>query len=174
MHNCSSYWHRVVLIFLLLIVQDLKAASIQLTEEDLLINNSEQFDKLHYPLRQSESSINYENTDVSYEDYTNMKKPEHEAAAADAQKTKDNMMIENENSKAYIEYVVEAAPFKEPNADGKHAAAKKPKILFKADKNLQRVEKKSWKIPIKILTLPNEQRHSNQQMMEQLSEAIDG
>jgi hypothetical protein len=169
MHNCSSYWHRVVLIFLLLIVQDMQAASIQLTEEDLLINNSEQFDKLHYPLRQSESSINYENTDVSYEDYTNMKKPEHETA----QKTKDNMMIENENNKAYIEYVVEAAPYKESNAESKHAP-KKPKVLFKADKNLQRVEKKSWKIPIKILTLPNEQRHSNQQMMEQLSEAIDG
>ena len=99
----------------------------------------------------------------------NMKKPEHEAA----QKTKDNMMIENENNKAYIEYVVEAAPYKEPNAESKHAP-KKPKVLFKADKNLQRVEKKSWKIPIKILTLPNEQRHSNQQMMEQLSEAIDG
>ncbi len=188
MFVCDSYWHRVLILSLLLLnIQLIKSAPF-MTDDVIIISNHEQIEnKSHFPLRESiETSaallvnsnsnnpsnhhlFKNENADSLYDEFASLKKDE-------STKAKNDMLIENLNEdKAYVEYIVEATPLVKQPTDNKHndASKKQQKILFKADKNLQRVEKKSWKIPMKTIAQYSEISQDNgapQQMMDELSE----
>ena len=102
-----------------------------------------------------------ENTDINqaYEDYLNMKQSLEQAQ----EKVTDDMLFENlSENKAYVEYIVQTASpeARKNNINRINISPKRQKILFKADKNLKRVEKKSWKIPMKTIALYTENKET--------------
>ena len=92
---------------------------------------------------------------------------------------KGNDLSEDENisDNKNTFYIVKAQPINRrlSNKNSKSSSSKQRKI-FKADKNLQRLEKKSWKIPIKSLALYSENSKDSQapqKMMDELTDLFD-
>lgn len=125
-------------------------------------NNNGSIDKLIDTLSNSDNNNNNNNGDFLDEFKIN--------------DSKEN--IENDqliDDKTY--YIVKASPLnKRLNKQSKNNTNKQKKI-FKIDKNLQRLEKKSWKIPIKSLALYNSEHGKDsqapQKMMDELADILE-
>lgn len=90
---------------------------------------------------------------------------------------------DEDTSDAYFKYIVQASSLNKPH----HMNQKKKALnklnsnnqlnmnrkIFRADKNLQRLEKKSWKIPIKTVALYKDNYQSPQKMVGELNELFD-
>ncbi len=168
------YLSKVLFILLLLSQFDHSLAAPMIDDELIISNGNHKIHKIRYnqPYRHNEN--NYEKTDSSYEDLINLK----QQIVNEAQKVTEDIIMENlKENKAYIEYLIESQQQQQPEIIQRrqfsdHTPTKKQKILFKADKNLKRVEKKSWKIPMKTIALYTENSHSGQNMMDELTEAF--
>lgn len=95
----------------------------------------------------------------------------------DDQNTSEDKLVEElKENKAMLEYIVESAEKHmnqhKSNTSPSRSLSKKQKQVFKKDKNLKRIEKKSWKIPMKTLALYTENSHQGQNMMDELTEAF--
>ena len=89
-----------------------------------------------------------------------------------------NAKIPDSNSKnPYFSFMSDMAPrLQRQNEMGKSDDFLSSKKIFKADKTLQRLEKKSWKIPIKSIVLYSENSNSNAKLASkfgQLTDAFD-
>jgi hypothetical protein len=177
MVRCNTF--SKVLLILLMISQFNGSLTAPMIGDELIISNgNHKIHKIRYnqPYREptyNQYPNNYENTDSSYEDLISLKQD----LVNEAQKVTEDMIMENlKENKAYVEYIVESQQ-QQPEIIQRRQFAnrtptKKQKILFKADKNLKRVEKKSWKIPMKTIALYTENSHSGQNMMDELTEAF--
>ena len=127
-------------------------------------NNNRSLDKSTLNLSEILSNTKYNDEDLleDREEIGDTIKPE----GAD-------QMIEDMSNDDKTFYIVKASPInKRPNKQ----ASKKQKKIFKVDKNLQRLEKKSWKIPIKSLALFSENTkdpQAPQKMMDELTDLFD-
>ena len=78
----------------------------------------------------------------------------------------------NSNKNAYFSYILDQS-----SHQGQGQLAKSSKRIFKADRTLQRLEKKSWKIPIKSVALYSESSKSKakapQKMLGELQDLFD-
>lgn len=95
----------------------------------------------------------------------------------DDQHTSEDQLVEElKENKAMLEYIVESAEKHmnqhKSSPSPSRGLSKKQKQVFKKDKNLKRIEKKSWKIPMKTLALYTENSHQGQNMMDELTEAF--
>jgi hypothetical protein len=129
-------------------------------------NNNGSLDKSTLNLSEKLSNTKYNDEDLQ-EDREEISETKPEGT---------DQFIEDLSNDDKTFYIVKASPInKRPNKQAKVNSSRQKKI-FKADKNLQRLEKKSWKIPIKSLALFSENTkdpQAPQKMMDELTDLFD-
>jgi hypothetical protein len=147
------------------------AYSVPIIPEEIVIdytqnnnNNNGSIDKLIDTLSNSDNNNNNNNNNGDFLE---------EFKINDSKENIENDQLIDD--KTY--YIVKASPLnKRLNKQSKDNTNKQKKI-FKIDKNLQRLEKKSWKIPIKSLALYNSEHSKDsqapQKMMDELADILE-
>lgn len=161
MLRCNTF-SKVLLIFIMLQYQE--SLAMPMIDDELIISDghNHHIRKIHY---NQPSVRSIYNSEPSYDKILNLK----QELVTEAEKMATDMLIESlKENKAYVEYIIESE--QQPEISSNRIQSKKH--IFKADKNLKRLEKKSWKIPMKTLALYTENSHQGQNMMDELTEVF--
>ena len=178
MVRCEAFLKLLLVLFVMLHLKMIQAAPI--TEDDLIISNIEMSMRNNedsHPMSKSTSEEknvysqhrqHYLNNDI-LEKYLSLSK----SLEDDNQRTTDeNMFLEDlKENKDLLESILESA---EKNNQHKPSNPNRnlPKKQKQVRKDKKRIEKKSWKIPMKTLALYTENSHQGQNMMDELTEAF--
>ena len=161
----------IYLCFIILFLVQISNASPIITEEILIDNHNGSLEKIidtSINLSDKLNNLKYDD-DLLIEDFAKLNDKESRELEQD---------INDQVNEDKTFYIVKASPVnKRPNnKQSKLNSSGRQKKIFKADKNLQRLEKKSWKIPIKSLALYSENTKDSQapqKMMDELTDLFD-
>ena len=156
MPNFSSFFYRILLICLILNFQDSGSVPVKSNYNNQLNTNI----NLSQFRRSAEEMIfgQIEDEEPTFEEFYDKLKLQDEE--------EDLIMDNSVKKKEYDELFIE--PVQDSYKPKKH------NTIIKADRFKQRVEKKSWKIPMKTLALYTENSHQNMNnhMLDELTEVF--